>query len=347
LFLSKHKNGYYYLHFTVNGKRKCITCKTKQKREAYQYLNKFQVEKKPIPTNQTLYIGNVKFEIMKYVSDNFTKSTYSIYKNSINHFERHFDKTPLKSITTKDIETYKAKRIESINKTTCNIELRTLKAVFSILVKWEYLSFNPFKDVKQFSITEKQRLCFGDSEIQLILGNTEGTRFNYLIKFALYTGCRVSEIINIQHKDIDFKNQVINIVNKENFKTKSGRIRQIPISNELGHLLNLVMGMEREGNISTFINPDTYLFTSKSNLKLTRTLVTMNFKHILRTLNINEKYSFHSLRHTFITKLIKNNININYVKEIAGHSDIKTTMNYIHIATNDLREAVNKIKIIN
>lgn len=36
-------------------------------------------------------------------------------------------------------------------------------------------------------------------------------------------------------------------------------------------------------------------------------------------------------------------MNINYVKEIAGHSEIKTTMNYIHIVTEDLREAVDKI----
>ncbi|HEY5123541.1 MAG TPA: hypothetical protein VIK14_07380 [Ignavibacteria bacterium] len=34
---------------------------------------------------------------------------------------------------------------------------------------------------------------------------------------------------------------------------------------------------------------------------------------------------------------------INYVREIAGHSKIKTTMNYIHISTEDLREAVNKM----
>ncbi|MBK8552806.1 MAG: tyrosine-type recombinase/integrase [Ignavibacteria bacterium] len=48
----------------------------------------------------------------------------------------------------------------------------------------------------------------------------------------------------------------------------------------------------------------------------------------------------------FITSLIKSGVNKNFVKEIAGHSEIQTTMNYIHIVTNDLREAVNKIKIV-
>ncbi len=60
-------------------------------------------------------------------------------------------------------------------------------------------------------------------------------------------------------------------------------------------------------------------------------------KKILRTINLPEKFHFHCLKHTFITNLIKAGVNINYVKEIAGHSDIHTTMNYIHILTEDLR----------
>jgi len=65
---------------------------------------------------------------------------------------------------------------------------------------------------------------------------------------------------------------------------------------------------------------------------------------VLRKLNFPEKFHYHSLRHSFITNLIKSGVNINYVKEIAGHSEIKTSLGYIHIVTEDLREAVNKIK---
>jgi site-specific recombinase XerD len=71
----------------------------------------------------------------------------------------------------------------------------------------------------------------------------------------------------------------------------------------------------------------------------------MQFKKYLRILGIHEKYHFHCLRHTFITNLIKKGVNINFVKEIAGHTDIETTMNYIHIVTEDLRKAVNLITL--
>ena len=53
----------------------------------------------------------------------------------------------------------------------------------------------------------------------------------------------------------------------------------------------------------------------------------------------------HCLRHTFITNLVKAGANINYIKQIAGHSDIKTTENYIHIGIEDLRNAINKVNI--
>ncbi len=69
------------------------------------------------------------------------------------------------------------------------------------------------------------------------------------------------------------------------------------------------------------------------------------FKKYLRQARLPEKYHFHCLRHTFITNLIKNGVNINYAKQLAGHSDLNTTMGYIHIETEDLREAVNLVKV--
>ncbi|HEY5536423.1 MAG TPA: tyrosine-type recombinase/integrase [Ignavibacteria bacterium] len=72
----------------------------------------------------------------------------------------------------------------------------------------------------------------------------------------------------------------------------------------------------------------------------------LNIKDILRKLNFDNKFHFHCIRHTFISSLIKSGVNINYVREIAGHSEIRTTMNYIHLSTEDLREAMNKIQIL-
>ncbi len=71
--------------------------------------------------------------------------------------------------------------------------------------------------------------------------------------------------------------------------------------------------------------------------------VSKQFKQILRKLNLSDDFKFHSLRHSAITELIKNNVPLNIVKEIAGHKSITTTMIYSHVKSNDLRHAVNSL----
>ena len=61
-------------------------------------------------------------------------------------------------------------------------------------------------------------------------------------------------------------------------------------------------------------------------------------------LGFPEKYHFHCLRHTFITLLARKGVNIYDLKQLAGHSDIKTTELYMHNVTDDLRNAVNMLK---
>lgn len=142
-------------------------------------------------------------------------------------------------------------------------------------------------------------------------------------------------------KDINFAERILTISNKDNFKTKSGKMKYMPLSDNL-HSLFLEMQGRNENNILSLnnLNLDNYVFANPQGYKY---YVSMEFREILRKLNFKEICHFHCLRHTFITQLIKNGVNINYIKEIAEHSEIQTTINYIHISINDLRETLNKI----
>lgn len=137
------------------------------------------------------------------------------------------------------------------------------------------------------------------------------------------------------------RNRLIMICNKENFNTKSKKNRSIPVSDNLNSIL--VNHMKIGSNIVALYDESNYLFSSKNNARLNRDFLSCKFRRILRRLNI--KGCFHALRHYFISTLIKSGVNIHYVKEIAGHGNIKTTMGYVHIGTNDLREAMNKINV--
>lgn len=338
------------MYFTnvLTGKYTRITTRTKSKPEATKFLSDFQnnlKEKKFIKDTTVLYLSDLKTEVLKYVDDNLEKSTANLYRTVFLHLDRIIGSKALRLINNADIENYKNVRSGEVRKATVNKDLNTLKAIFNIAIKFDWIKTNPVNKVRKLSIPQKEYLCFDITQIKLILNNIENVNIKHFIMFALLTGCRLNEIINLQIKDINFQDKLITIRNKANFKTKTGKIRDIPISDNLFNLLNEIVNVRSNGNILNFYNPDQYLFTNSQKYKFTKDYITHYFKKVLRKLNFDEKYHFHCLRHTFITTLIKAGVNINYVKEIAGHSEIGTTMNYIHISTNDLRDAVNKINL--
>ena len=343
MYLSnKNKFGIYYLFYNdpSTNKIKKVTTKSKLKKDAVEFLRTFN----PSDTEVVKEIRNCSFrelqdEVLKYAEQNYTSSTYQIYRNTTNYFLKIVGNKPLNSISIKDIEYFKSERLKSVNKVTLNIDIRTIKAIFNKALRWNMVKENPCLFVQFYMINETEKLCFEDLETEKVLGLINNINLKNVVLFAIYTGCRINEILNIQRNDIDLDKKIITIRNKSNFKTKSGRIRQIPISEKL----IVILKQFYEGKILNINYGEDYLFTNESDMKYNRNYVSMQFKKYLRMAELDEKYHFHCLRHTFITNLIKKGVNINYVMEIAGHSDISTTMNYIHIVTEDLRDAVNLI----
>ena len=351
MFLSKGYKQTYYLYYKKhpkdsNSKYTRVSTGTTSKREANKFRDNFintVANTQNENSNKVVYFKELQKEVIKYTSNNFENSTTQIYKRVTNDFLKIIKDKPIKQITIQDIELFKNERIKQVAKMTVNVDLRTLKAVFNLAIKWSWLKDNPSRHVKLLSIPQKEILSFSQEEIKLIINNIDDVTLKNIVIFGLLTGCRLNEICNVQLNDIDFENLTLRIRNKPNFKTKTGKIRNIPISDELNNLLKSILNTEN--NIINLYEPERYLFLTKRIAQHRKDCVTMSFKKVLRKLNLPEKFHFHCLRHTFITQLIKNGVNINYVKEIAGHSDIKTTMNYIHIVTEDLREAVNKIRL--
>jgi len=352
MFLYKNSNGFYYIYFTdETGKRKKISCRTRTKPDALKFVANFKAmlsekqQREKSQQNQFQYISELKAEILKYVSVNMQLSTCKIYNRVFNDMERIFGSIPVKLITSRDVEHYKSIRAGEVRAATVNIDILTMKAIFNIAIRMGWADVNPVRGISKLSIPQAENLSFTDEQIKLILGNARGQLKNIILT-GLLTGCRLNEIINLQWKNVNFKDGILKIRNKENFKTKTGKIRDIPISDELNRILILIHNGGPPDNVIYFFNPDDYIFKNSKGCIYNKNFISAKFKALLRQLNINEKYHFHCLRHTYITNLIKAGVNINYVKEIAGHSVIETTMNYIHLSTNDLKNAVKSVKII-
>lgn len=229
-----------------------------------------------------------------------------------------------------------------MNLISTNIDIRNIKAMFNKMIEFELLDYSKISTIKQFKIEQKKMLAIDSADIINILNNINDIQLKQIVRFTLLTASRVSEVLNFKIKDIDFENEVINI-----FQQKTNCFKTIPLTKGLFELVNEIMNSGNERNILSLANKESFLFHNKTknfmNMKLRADTVSKQFKRILKKLKLSGDFKFHSLRHSAITELIKNNVPLNIVKEIAGHKSITTTMIYSHIKSSDLKNAVNSL----
>lgn len=361
MFISKRPSGFYHLFYRDErtGKRKSVSTETKLKSEANKFLMNFVHREKLRIQNKNYPVINIEIlrdEFLKYAATNYKHSTTSIYLRVFKNLLLKFGNISVNLITNKEIEEYKAFRLDTVTKTTVNIEINTLKAMFNFAKRLNLINNNPCTGIKKLRTAEREILEFSETEIQMILGNTRDKLMRDIIILGLYTGCRLNEIINIQISDIDFNERTIKIINKDDFETKTGRIRKIPISESLDiHSIlkgyrNDLRATDQEApegpepeNVIVMYDQEKYIFSKSNGERYTKSYISKKFKRILRSCGLPEKFHFHCLRHTFATGLAKQGIGIHWIQKLMGHSNIKTTEKYFHTTIEDLRRAVSNI----
>jgi len=307
---------------------------------------------KPKESNSRLKIHYLT-DLERHYEDNlkctYSNSTYSIYKGLFKNLMTILGDLPLTTYQIGDFEKYKKIRYTNLKDTSVNIEIKHLKALFNEAIRMNMVEINPVSAIKKFRINEKSRLSFNLDQIRTIISNCSDIDLKDIILFAFYTGCRINEILNIQLEDINYVEKKITVNNKDDFKTKTGAIRTIPINKELEDVIALriqsLTKFDNEKDTDSNIRNKIYLFNKKGR-KYRKDSISKSFKRILRKLKFDERFNFHCLRHTFATILLKNGVNIYDLKTLLGHTSIQTTVKYLHTDDEALRLAVNKISEI-
>lgn len=340
MFLSRGRKGIYDLYYTnpLTGKRTKKTTGKTSLREAIRFRNEFDPDsssKVPHLEQISYNLYELKVEVLEYAKNNMANSTYELYKKAINNLINFLGNKRIANVTYLELEKFKNHRAETVSKTSANMEIRTIKAIMNFAVKSDFILKNPAANIKQFRLPEKEKMSFSKQDLEQVFNVITDPIIGRIVIFALNTGLRLSEILNIQIKDINYEERYITIRNKADFKTKTGKIRLIPFSEGSERIVSPFKGK----------SGDRYLFSFKGSIRLNKDYVSQKFKKYLRIAGLPEKFHFHCLRHTFITNLIKAGAPINFVKELAGHSDIQTTMCYVHIELADLRKPMELVKI--
>lgn len=335
MFLSKHSNGYYYVYYTQsNGKRNSTSTKTKIKSEAIKFLTEFrtELEKRKVQRLADILFSNYSNNFLTFSQLHHTEKTYKAYKGSIKKFNSFIGDLYLKEITHKKVNEYFENRIKTSSIFQARKDLICLKGLFNKAVNESLILVNPCKEIKRFRIPEKQPLFFGEIEFEILLKKIENKDIKDIVLFAVQTGLRQMEIINLTWNQINFKEGYL-ILDNRNHLTKSKKIRTIPLS-----LKALQVLTDRQISSKTEL-----IFTYKGK-KTKPNYLSKRFKNYVIDAGLNNKLNFHSLRHSFASWLVQKGVSIYEVSKLLGHSDIKVTEIYAHLKPENLRNAVELLK---
>jgi len=251
-----------------------------------------------------------------YTIRNYTRANSDLLKAT--------NKEP-EEINEDDIKLYLAENLTEKSSSSTILFLAAIKFAFtSILKKDPTLSIKrPKKEKKLPSVLTKE-------EIKKIINSLENKKSKLMISLMYACGFRVSELVNLKVKDLQFDEKIGHV---RQAKGNKDRIFNIP--DFLFKRLKKQAEKQRRNN-------QEYLFTGPKGKLSSRNLQKIVQKATLKT-GIQKSVHPHTLRHSFATHLLENGTDIRKIQELLGHADLSTTQIYTHISTEELKKIKSPI----
>jgi integrase/recombinase XerD len=261
-----------------------------------------------------------KLEIELKISKN---SDYTLrnYINFNRKFLEYSKKNP-EEITEDDVKQYLSENLSNSSSSTIIVFLSALKYAFSNILKKDITSNikRPKKERRIPSVLTKD-------EVKKLINSIIAKKSKLMVSFMYACGFRVSELVNLKIKDLNFEESIGDV---RQGKGKKDRVFNIP--DFLIEDLKDQIQKQKEAK-------EEYLFTGPNGNLSERNLQKIIQKASKRA-GINKEVHCHTLRHSFETHLLENGTDIRKIQELLGHADLSTTQIYTHIS----REELKKIK---
>lgn len=264
-----------------------------------------------------------------------------------------FSVSDLKKITLNDIHAF-ISHLAVDNKSKASTRARkisTIRIFFKYLTEeGDVLEKNPAQNLKTPKLDKRvpKYLSLEDSQKLLNIAQDDDNR-NAQRDFAILTlflncGMRLSELVGINIKDIDFSENKLTVIGKGN------KERVVYLNKACINAINNYLQVRpKEGIKRDKRNSEKALFLSERRERISnRTVQHIVYKELAKAGLDSSKYSVHKLRHTAATLMYQyGNVDIRALQELLGHESIATTEIYTHVSNDQVRNAVESNPLAN
>lgn len=274
---------------------------------------------------------------------NYSAETIKSYRKDIFQFAE-FSEEAVGELTLLDVDAELIREwiVSLMDKgytsTSINRKLSALRSYFKFLLRKGEVTVDPLRKITGPKNKKPLPSFLKESEMNKLLDDTyfgegfKGCRDHMIIEMFYATGIRLSELIGLDDKDIDFSASLIKVTGKRN------KQRLIPFDEELRKAMVEYVNARNE---AVPVRSDAF-FIRETGERLYRNIVGNLVKRNLSKVVTIKKRSPHVLRHTFATTMLNNDAELGAIKELLGHESLATTEVYTHTTFEELKKVYNQ-----
>ena len=258
--------------------------------------------------------------------------TYERYRESTKPLLASLEKLRLDAVSMALVEKFKITRSSVVSPATVNRDLAALRLILNLAIRKEYIAKNPVREVQFLDEGPGQTRIVSHGEQQRYMA-AASPLLRDVATLIVETGMRPEEVFTIRKENAHLTSSYLFIPNG---KTRFAR-RNIQLTDASREILGRRLA-ESEGP---------FLFPRRADYNQPLTTVRKLHRAALRTAKINPPFRLYDFRHTFGSRTAMAGVDLPTLKELMGHSDISTTMRYVHPTPEHKREAARKLEDYN
>lgn len=278
-------------------------------------------------------------DFLSFLSAEKNASLHTIknYRSDLREFLEFLEKKKLEDTSHLDIRSFLAVlKSKTYSRSSISRKLACIRSFFKYLTREEVLETNPAAGVSTPKRERRLPLFLDPEEVASLIeapskNSWDEKRDRAILETLYSSGLRVSELVGLNHEDMDFFSGLVRV------RGKGKKERIVPVGQKA---LTAIQGYleqraPKDGDPS-YKRP---LYINRSGGRLTDRSVRRMILKYARRIALKKGVSPHTLRHSFATHMLDRGADLRSVQELLGHQNLATTQIYTHVTTKRLKEA--------